>query len=113
MVTDYGIDLKVLELRNACKTAGITVRKLARGIRDDVIKVAMKHGIEGNLSKNYKLENPNFDPQDLIWVSDFQTFSENPAMPENVRQWLLENYRSRFKPYSKSSQKGNFDSQIE
>ena len=48
--------------------------------------------------KGYKLENPSCDKQDLVWVSDFQTFSENPSMPENVRTWLLNNYRNRFRP---------------
>lgn len=97
-ITDYGVSIKVSDLRSACKSAGITVRKFVRGVRDDVIKVAVKHGIEGNLSKNYKLENPGFEQQDLVWVSDFQTFSDNPAMPEHVKHWLLENYRNRFRP---------------
>ncbi len=98
MVTEYGIDIKVGDLRDACSKAGITVRKYARGIRNVVIKVAQKHQIEGNLAKGYKLENPSCDRQDLVWVSDFQTFSENPSMPENVRTWLLENYKNRFRP---------------
>jgi hypothetical protein len=98
IVSDYGIDIKVGDLRDACSRTNITVRKYARGIRNTVIKVAQRHNIEGNLSKGYKLENPNFDKQDLIWVSDFQTFSENPSMPEEVRTWLLENYKNRFRP---------------
>lgn len=98
MVPDYGVDIRVGDLRDACSKTGITVRKFARGIRDQVIKVAQKHQIEGNLAKGYKLENPSCDRQDLVWVSDFQTFSENPSMPENVRTWLLNNYRNRFKP---------------
>ena len=98
MVTDYGVEVKVSDLRDACSKAGITVRKYARGIRDQVIKVAQKHQLEGNLAKGYKLENPSCDKQDLVWVSDFQTFSENPSMPENVRTWLLNNYRNRFRP---------------
>lgn len=97
-ITDYGVDIKVGDLRDACSKAGITVRKYARGIRNFVIKVAQKHQIEGNLAKGYKLENPAADKQDLVWVSDFQTFSDNPSMPENVRTWLLENYRNRFRP---------------
>jgi hypothetical protein len=98
MIPDYGVDIRVGELRDACSKAGITVRKFARGIRDTVVKVAQKHQIEGNLAKGYKLENPDFDKQDLAWVSDFQTFSDNPSMPDNVRTWLLENYRNRFRP---------------
>lgn len=98
MVTDYGLDIKAGDLRDACNKNGITVRKFARGIRNEVVKVASRFQIEGNLAKNYKIENPSCDAQDLIWVSDFQTFSNNPAMPDHVRQWLLQNYKSRFRP---------------
>lgn len=98
MVTDYGVELRTSDLREACSKSSITVRKFARGIRDYVIKVAVAFNIQGNLAKNYKLENPNCDPQDLAWVADFQTFSDNPAMPENVKVWLLQNYRNRFRP---------------
>lgn len=97
-VTDYGVDVKVSDLNNACKQIKITVRKFARGIRDTVIYVASRHKIEGNLAKNYKLENPDYDQQDLIWVSDFQTFSKNTSMPEHVKKWLLNNYKNRFRP---------------
>jgi hypothetical protein len=97
MVPNYGLYFKVGDLRAACKSSGITVRKLARGLKDEIIKIAARYDIEGNLAKNYKLDNPQFDPQDLIWVSDFQTFSENPAMPQKVKEWLLDNYRNRFR----------------
>lgn len=100
MVTDYGVEIRAGELKEACKKNGITVRKYARGIRNTVIKVATAYNIAGNLSKNYKLENPSCDTQDLIWVADFQTFSDNPAMPEHVRTWLLQNYKNRFRPES-------------
>lgn len=96
-VTEYGLDLKVGELRQACKKVGITVRKLARGIRKPVIEVAKTFQLEGNLAKSYKLQNPLYEEQDLIWVSDFQTFSKDPSMPEHVRKWLLANYNTRFR----------------
>jgi hypothetical protein len=98
IISDYGINIKAGDLRDACNRNNITTRKFARGISDYVIKVAFRFGIEGNLAKRYKLENPTCDKQDLIWVSDFQTFSENTAMPDHVRTWLLENYKNRFKP---------------
>lgn len=101
---DYGIPVKVLDLRAECKKTGTTVRKLARALRDRIILVAQRYNLEGNLAKVYKLENPNFDSQDLVWVADFQTFSKNPAMPEHVSQWLIKNYRNRFKPNLGSSQ---------
>lgn len=100
IISDYGLDIKAGDLRDACNKNGTTVRKYARGIRNTVIKLASNFGLEGNLSKSYKLENPGCDRQDLIWASDFQTFSDNEAMPESVRLWLLDNYRRRFKPNS-------------
>lgn len=39
--------------------------------------------------------------QDLIWVSDFQTFSEDQAMPEHVKEWLLGNSKKRFRTSSR------------
>jgi len=98
MITDYGVDVRTSDLRESCSKNGITVRKFARGIRNVVIKVSTKFNIEGNLAKNYKMEFPTCDKQDLIWVSDFQTFSDNPAMPDQVKTWLLQNYKSRFRP---------------
>lgn len=100
-ILDYNVDFKAGDLKYACKYVGITVRKLGRGMKDEVVKVAKKHNLEGNLSKNYKLQNPDFDQQDLIWVSDFQTFSNDPSMPEKIKKWLLENYRTRFRPGNK------------
>jgi len=90
IISDYGLDIKAGDLRDACNKNGTTVRKYARGIRNTVIKVASNFGLEGNLAKSYKLENPGCDRQDLIWVSDFQTFSDNEAIPESIRLWLLD-----------------------
>ena len=101
IISNYGVDIKAGNLREACSKNQIIVRKFARRIRDQIIKVAQRFNIEGNLFKNYKLENPGFDKQDLICVTDFQTFSNNDAMPEHVKAWLLENYRHRFRPNSR------------
>lgn len=102
MVTDYGVNhLSAGELKGSCSKLKITTRKYARSIRDYIIKVSQRHSIAGNLLKNYKLENPGCDMQDLVWVADFQTFLENPTMPEHVRSWLLQNYKNRFRPDSK------------
>jgi len=98
MITDYGVEGKTSDLRESCSRAAITVRKFSRSIKNVVIKVATQLNIEGNLAKNYKMEFPTCDKQDLIWVSDFQTFSDNPAMPDQVKTWLLQNYKNRFRP---------------
>lgn len=55
IITDYGVEVKAGDLREACNKNGTTVRKYARGIRDTVIKVATNFGLEGNLAKSYKL----------------------------------------------------------
>ncbi len=54
-------------------------------MRKNIIKVAIKNNLPGNFLLNYKMENPQFKAQDLKWVLDFQTFSEDPAMPEHTR----------------------------
>ena len=95
----FGIAISVKEVRKACTTVGVdTVRKLARGMKDKIFEISQKLCLEGNLSKLYKLDCLDYDPQDLVWVSDFQTFNRNPQMPDKVRQWLLSNYKTRFKP---------------
>lgn len=103
LISDYGVEFKVDDFRFALKTVGITARKFARAVKDQIIKIAKIHSIDGNLSKGFKLDFPDYDPEHLPWVSDFQTFSDNPDMPEQVRGWLLENYKSRFKPSKRNS----------
>jgi hypothetical protein len=92
----FGCNFSVSSLRKASKKYSTTIRALARGLRSEAIKVAEAFHIEGNLSKSYKLEYPTAQFADLIWVSDFQSFSDDPAMPEDVRHWLLKNYANRF-----------------
>jgi hypothetical protein len=91
-----GISIRAGDVREAAKNCNTTIRKLARALRKEAIKVAQTHDIEGNLAKRYKLENPDYQKQELYWVSDFQTFSEEPEMPEKVKEWLLINYNNRF-----------------
>lgn len=93
-----GISISVASLRKIAKKNSTTVRALARALRPEAIKVAEKFSIEGNLSKSYKLEHPDAQQSDLYWVSDFQSFSNDPSMPPNVKTWLLSNYANRFAP---------------
>jgi hypothetical protein len=76
------ITVTVKEIRAAATAKSTTVRRLARGLRNLAIEAAKEMEIDGNLSKAYRLENPDANPQDLFWVSDFQTFSDNAGMPE-------------------------------
>lgn len=78
------------------KVSGLTARKLARGMREEIMALAIRMRIPGNLSKRYKIDNPLAGINELIWVSDFNTFSNNPAMPEKVKVWLANNLKQRF-----------------
>lgn len=72
------------------------MRRLGRALRDEVLQAVEYFQVEGNLSKSYLVDNPKAQFDELIWGSDFQTFTDNPAIPENVRIWLIPNYNKRF-----------------
>lgn len=93
---EFGMSLEVSTLTATVKKHKTTIRRVARGLREEAIMVADLYTVEGNLSKQYKLENPTAQFQELKWVSDFQTFSNEPSMPEEVHIWLLKNYNQRF-----------------
>lgn len=82
------------ELNEACNSAKITPRKLARALSSKIANISLILDIPGNQSKNYRLDNPNCTSEDLVWASDFQTF--NPECPEQIRNWLVTNYKRRF-----------------
>lgn len=86
------------KLRDICKEHGTTVRQLARTCNNTVADVMAAMGndaIRGNLSKGYMIHNPNATFEELTWASDFQT--HNPRCPENVRAWLMEDYKAKFR----------------
>ena len=74
----------------------LTPRKLARAIRAEIYEVAQAWSIPGNLSKKYLQAFPDATIQEQVWASDFHTFSDDPNMPERVKNWLIENYTGRF-----------------
>lgn len=49
----------------------------------------------GNLAKTMKMEVSDLSREDAVWASDFQTYNEN--CPEKVKNWLIKNYRQRFR----------------
>lgn len=71
-----------------------TNRQLARSIANEVATIAMTLNIPGDLHSQMALEFPNLTESEKVWCSNFQT--QNPDCPDNVRQWLVENYKSRF-----------------
>jgi hypothetical protein len=71
-----------------------TNRQLARTIADEIAEIALAINIPGDLHTQMLLEYPNISDTEKAWCSNFQT--QNPNCPENVRKWLVENFRSRF-----------------
>ena len=93
----FGIQISVKEMREDVKKLGIgTVRRLARTISKHAMKGAELYSILGNQHKQYLMEFPDASEEELRYASDFNTFSDDPAIPENVRAWLLKNYHERF-----------------
>jgi hypothetical protein len=93
----FGLPVKVKDIKDGTAKHGTTIRKIARSLRNDAYLVAEALQIPGNLSKSYLIDHPEADLTDLYWVSDFQTFNNDPAIPEQVRIWLLTNFKKRFK----------------
>lgn len=93
----WNFNLSVRTLDSAIsKIPGLTARKVARGMRREITAIAQRTGLPGNLSKRYRINFPLADAKELVWVSDYNTFSDDPSMPENVRKWLAENLKARF-----------------
>jgi hypothetical protein len=94
----YGKSIVTIELlRAACLRNKCTTRQLARAMKDEIIGLVLKLDkiIPGNLFKTMSLEVKEITTEESLWASDFQTY--NPACPEKVRNWLIKNYRSRFR----------------
>lgn len=72
------------------------VCRLLRALRPEAIKVSTHFKVEGNLSKQYKLFKPNATFEELVWASDFHIFTEETSIPEDEKEWLLNNYKNRF-----------------
>lgn len=92
------ITVYVKDVTAAAHANNTTFRRLARGLRNLAVEASTELTIEGNLAKAYRLEHPSAQFQELVWASDFQTFTDNKAMPDNVHAWLLQNFANRFKP---------------
>lgn len=66
-----------------------TNRQLARTIADEIAEIVLALNIPGDLHTQMLLEYPNLSDTEKIWCL-------SNICPENVRKWLVENYRSRF-----------------
>lgn len=88
------VEVKVLKKACTDVASNLTLRKLARGLREDIVVVAQKTDMPGNLSKRFLVDCPDATIDELVWVSDFQTF--NNQAPDRVKSWLMSNFQNRF-----------------
>ena len=95
----FGFKLDARELREACETSKIQVRKLARALQKDALQVAENFNIPGNLANQIRSQNNvlTFTQDELFWASDFQTFNTDKRMPRKVRMALIDNYNMKFR----------------
>jgi len=71
-----------------------TNRQLARTLADEIAEIAVCLGIEGDLANQMRYEIPDITSDEAAWCSNFQT--QNTNCPDRVRNWLVNNYKSRF-----------------
>jgi len=71
-----------------------TIRQLARSLADEIYELATALKIDGDLASQMRYDYPELSFEDAVWCSNFQT--TNPNCPTNVRDWLVNNYKSRF-----------------
>lgn len=72
-----------------------TNRQFARALANEIVQVALQLNIEGDLANQMRFEFPDLTQEEAIWCSNFQT--TNPQCPERVRNWLVQNYKNRFR----------------
>lgn len=76
----------------------ITLRKLARSMKQEIIEIILTMGdeaIEGNLAKKMRIELGDITKEEAAWASDFQTYNEE--CPARVSNWLRKNYQDQFR----------------
>lgn len=96
--TTNNILINLNDIRTAMKQVDphLTTRRLARTLSGDIVRVAKIWNIPGNLSKRFLLDNPEANIDQLVWASDFQTFTDDSSIDETVKLWLLKNYGERW-----------------
>ena len=72
-----------------------TNRQFARALANEIAQVALQLNIEGDLANQMRFEFPDLTQEEAVWCSNFQT--TNPQCPERVRNWLVQNYKHRFR----------------
>lgn len=94
--TYRGVRMSGLELNLLIKEAGkgVTARQFAKTHATVIHSIAEALNIPGDLAKKRELDVARQTQEQAVWCSNFQT--KNPDCDKEVRQWLLNNYKSRF-----------------
>jgi len=72
-----------------------TNRQFARALANEIAQVALQFDIEGDLANQMRFEFPDLTQEEAVWCSNFQT--TNSQCPKRVRDWLVNNYKQRFR----------------
>jgi replicative DNA helicase len=96
-ITLNGKSLTAQDLQNTIKIVkkNATNRQFARALANKIAQVALKLNIEGDLANQMRFEFPDLTQEEAVWCSSFQT--TNSQCPEKVRDWLVKNYKYRFR----------------
>jgi len=91
-----GKTLTAQELQGIIKSIqkNATNRQLSRSLANEIAEIALSLGIEGDLANQMRYEVPDLTLEEAAWCSNFQT--QNMNCPDRVRNWLVNNYKSRF-----------------
>ena len=96
-ITLHNKNLTAQDLQNTINTIkkNATNRQFARTLANEIVQVALQLDIEGDLANQMRFEFPDLTREEAVWCSNFQT--TNPQCPERVRNWLVQNYKNRFR----------------
>jgi len=93
-IGDFNMTAQSLQSVVTSVKKGATNRQLARALSNEIAQIALSLDIEGDLSNQMRYTYPDITSAEAVWCSNFQT--TNPNCPERVREWLVNNYKSRF-----------------
>lgn len=72
-----------------------TIRQFCRTMADEIVNFSIIMNLEGDLIQKMRLDVSEISPEEACWCSNFQT--RNPNCPQKVREWLVKNYKEKFR----------------
>lgn len=99
-IAKFTLNNKSLTAKDLQKTINVvkknaTNRQFARALANEIAQVALRLNIEGDLANQMRFDFPDLTQEEAAWCSNFQT--TNPQCPKRVRDWLVNNYKQRFR----------------